>query len=179
MISLSFLPGQVESGACRKQSSHVAKRLGKEMLAEVGRSPRDRTHDNRNMNASYFQHTVIGEARVTGRLWPNFFACIPNMVSNSRPERQKQAQKSTEKWHKSDCKCFCPYTTQWQCWNDQTTLKSILQKEAKPIQACLLWSRVDRGRHNMPKLMQTRDGVGRHQLLINHQGQSWERESAL
>lgn len=27
--------------------------------------------------------------------------------------------------------------------------------------------------------MQTRDGVGRHQLLINHQGQSWERESAL
>lgn len=43
----------------------------------------------------------------------------------------------------------------------------------------MLWSRVDRGRYNIPKLMQTRDGVGRHQLLINHQGQSWERESAL
>lgn len=46
----------------------MAKRLGKEMLAEEGRSPWDRTDDNRNMNASYFQGTVIGEARVTGRL---------------------------------------------------------------------------------------------------------------
>lgn len=27
--------------------------------------------------------------------------------------------------------------------------------------------------------MQTRDGVGRHQLLINQEGQSWEKDSAL
>lgn len=65
------------------------------MLAEEGRSPWDRTGDNRNMNASHSQ--VIGEAHVTGRLWPNFFACISDMVSNNRSERQKEAQKSTEK----------------------------------------------------------------------------------
>lgn len=45
---------------------------------------------------------------------------------------------------------------------------------------CLFWSRADRGMHNnMPQLMETRDRVGRHQLLINQQGQSWEKESAL
>lgn len=107
-----LLPGQVESGARTKQSIHVAERLGKEMLAEEGRSPWDRTDDNRNMNASHFQATVIGEACVTGSLWPNFFACIPDTVSNSRPDRQKQAENSTEKWHESDCKWFCPYPTQ-------------------------------------------------------------------
>lgn len=108
-----LLPGQVESGARRKQSRHVAERPGKEMLAEEGSSPWDRTDDNGNMNASYFQGTVTEEARATGRLWANFFACIPDMVSNSRPERQKQAEKCTEKWHRSDCKCFCLYPTQW------------------------------------------------------------------
>lgn len=77
----------MESRACRKQSSHVAKRLGKEMLAEVGRSPWDRRDDNRNMKASYFQGTITGEASVTGRLWPNVFACIPDVVLNSRPEK--------------------------------------------------------------------------------------------
>lgn len=61
--------------------------LGKETLAEEGRSPWDGTDDNRNTNVCYFQGTVTGEACVTGRLWPNFFACIPDMVSNSRPER--------------------------------------------------------------------------------------------
>lgn len=46
-----LLPGQVESGTCRKQSSHVAKE--KEMLDEGG-SPWDRRDDNRNRNVSYF-----------------------------------------------------------------------------------------------------------------------------
>ena len=102
----------------------MAKRLGKEMLAEEGRSPWDRTDDNRDMNVSYFQGTVIGEARTTGRLWPNFFARIPDTVSNSRPQRHKQAQKSTEKWHERDCKSFCWYTTpQWQCRNDPKYIK--------------------------------------------------------
>lgn len=59
-----LLPGQVERGTCRKQSSHVAKRLGKEMLAEGG-SPWDRTDDNRNRNVSYFQGTVAEEACAT------------------------------------------------------------------------------------------------------------------
>lgn len=104
-----LLPGQVESGACRKQSSHVAKRLGKEMPAEEGRNPWDRIDDNRSMNVLYFQGMVIGKAHVTRRLWTNFFAFISEMAPNSRPERQKQAQKSTQKWHEKDCKHFCPY----------------------------------------------------------------------
>lgn len=54
-----LLPGQVQSGMCRKQSSHVAK--GKEMPAEGG-SPWDRTDDNRNSNVPYFQGTVTEEA---------------------------------------------------------------------------------------------------------------------
>lgn len=33
--------------------------------------------------------------------------------------------------------------------------------------------------NNMPQLMETRDRVGRRQLLINQQGQSWEKESVL
>lgn len=33
--------------------------------------------------------------------------------------------------------------------------------------------------NNMPQLMETRDRVGRHQLLINQQAQSWEKESVL
>lgn len=155
-----LLPGRVESGARRKQSSHVAKRLGKEMLAEEGRSPWDRTDDNRNMNVSYFQ--VTGEAHVTGRLRPNFFACIPDMVSNSRPERQNQAQKSTGKWHESDCKWFCSYPTQRQCWNDPKNIKKHSVEGSKTNSGVL--AVVDRGRHNIPKLMQTRDRVGRHQF---------------
>lgn len=109
-----FLPGQVENGACRKQSSHVAKRLGKEMLAEMGRSPWDRTDENRNMSVPDFQGTVKGEACVIGRLLSNFFARIPDMASNSRAERQKQGKKRTGKLHESDCKQLCWYATQCQ-----------------------------------------------------------------
>lgn len=95
MISLSFCQAKWKVGHAGSRAV-VAKRLGKEMLAEGG-SPWDRRDDNRNRNVFYFQGTVIEEACVTGRLWPNFFACIPGKLSNSRPERQKQAQKNTEK----------------------------------------------------------------------------------
>lgn len=90
-----LLPGQVESGTCRKQSSHVAK--GKEMLAEGG-SPWDRTDDKRNRNVSYFQGTVIEEeACVLGRLWPNFFACIPGKLCQTAGQRDKNRHKEHRK----------------------------------------------------------------------------------
>lgn len=89
----------MENGACRKRISHAATRLGKEKLAE-GRSPWDRTDDNRNTNVSYFWSTIVEEASVTGRLSSNFFVCIPDMVSNSRAGNKKRHKgaKKNMKW---------------------------------------------------------------------------------
>lgn len=69
---------------------------GKEMLAEGG-SPWDRTDDNRNTNVSYFQGTVIEEACVIGRLWPNFFACIPGKLCQTADQRDKNRHKEHRK----------------------------------------------------------------------------------
>lgn len=166
-----LLPGQVEKGTCRKQSSHVAKRLGKEMLAEGG-SPWDRTDDIRNRNVSYFQGTVIEEASVTGGLWPNFFACISGKLYQITGQRDKNRHKRTQKNSiEAIASGFAHTLPNVRVEMTPRELKAFCKTKQNQFR-CLFWSRADRGLHNMPQLMETRDRVGRHQLLINQQGQS-------
>lgn len=177
MISLSFCQAKWKVGHAGSRAV-VAKRLGKEMLAEGG-SPWDRRDDNRNRNVFYFQGTVIEEACVTGGLWPNFFACIPGKLYQIACQRDKNRHKRTLKNStEAIASDFAHILPNVRAGMTLRQLKAFCKRKQNQFR-CLFWSRADRGMHNMPKLVETRDRVGRHQLLINQQGQSWEKESVL
>lgn len=64
----------------------------KEMLAEGG-SPWDRTDSKTNRNVPYFQGTVTEEACDTRKLWPNFFASIPEKLCQKQARETKTGTK--------------------------------------------------------------------------------------
>lgn len=136
-----LLPGQVESGMCRKQSSHVAK--GKEVLAEGG-SPWDRADDNRNRNVSYFQDTVTEEACDTRELWPNFSACIPAKLCQTAGERDKNRPKRTRKNRlEATANGFARILPNVRAGMTPRELKAFCKRKQNQFR-CLFWSRADK-----------------------------------
>lgn len=109
-----------------------------------------------------------------------FLCCIPGKLCQTAGQRDKNRHKRTQKNSiETTANGFAHILPTVRAGMTPRELKACCKRKQNHFR-CLFWSRADRRVHsNMPKFMETRDRVGRHQLLINQQGQSWEKESVL
>lgn len=109
-----------------------------------------------------------------------FLCCIPGKLCQIAGQRDKNKHKRTQKNSiETIANGFAHILPTVRAGITPRELKACCKGKQNHFR-CLFWSRADRRVHNnIPKFMETRDRVGRHQLLINQQGQSWEEESVL